>query len=79
MWLDALVNYYTVLGYPANGPTQDDVFKEIIHVIGKDILRFHTLMWPAFLLANGYPLPREVVVHNFWLLRSVPEMGMMIR
>lgn len=75
VWLDALINYYTVLGYPNNEPLDKEnnssIFSNIVHVLGKDIIRFHSLLWPCFLLANKYPLPKEIVVHNFWLLGNV--------
>ena len=60
VWLDALTNYITGLGYKVNGES-DDNFKKYwpadIHVIGKDIIRFHTIYWPVFLMALGLPLP----------------------
>ncbi len=75
VWLDALVNYYTVLGYPQTAPTkstgEDTTFHSITHVLGKDILRFHALVWPGMLLAAGYPTPKGLVVHNFWLKDNV--------
>lgn len=59
VWLDALVNYITALGYP---DTQSEKFKQFwpaaVHVVGKDILRFHALFWPAFLMAVGLPTPQ---------------------
>jgi len=71
VWLDALVNYYTALGYPKNNPEKDTIFQNMIHVLGKDIIRFHSLFWPAFLAANDFPFPKELIVHNFWLLKNV--------
>lgn len=60
VWLDALTNYKTVLDGFEN-------FKgEMIHVIGKDIIKFHCVYWPAFLTACKYPLPKEVIVHGHW-------------
>jgi len=68
VWLDALVNYYTALKYPITNPKDNELYSNIIHIIGKDIIRFHSILWPAFLLANDYPLPREIITHNFWLM-----------
>jgi len=71
VWVDALINYYTALGYPYKDPNSDSVFSNMTHILGKDILRFHSVIWPALLLANKYPLPKRLVVHNFWLLKKV--------
>jgi len=66
VWCDALSNYITALGY---GREDDENFKKFwpadVHVLGKDILRFHALLWPAFLLSAKLPLPRELLVHGF--------------
>ncbi|KAL4710054.1 hypothetical protein ACJJTC_011639 [Scirpophaga incertulas] len=68
VWLDALVNYLTSIGYP-----DEDVMKSKgrpwpadVHVIGKDILKFHGIYWPAFLMAANWPPPRKLVVHGHW-------------
>jgi len=62
VWLDALVNYLTVSGYPSSGclwpPTE--------HIIGQDILRFHAIYWPAFLMAAGLELPGRIITHSHW-------------
>ncbi len=63
VWLDALANYLTVAGYPDRAAAPADV-----HVVGKDILKFHAIYWPAFLLAAGLPLPRTIVAHSHWTL-----------
>jgi methionyl-tRNA synthetase len=67
VWLDALTNYITALGYP---DTEDEKFKRFwptaLHVIGKDILRFHAVYWPAFLMAAGLPTPQRVFAHGWW-------------
>jgi methionyl-tRNA synthetase len=67
VWLDALTNYITALGYP-NQDSAD--FKEYwgnsLHVLGKDILRFHAVYWPAFLMAAGLPPPARVFAHGWW-------------
>jgi len=72
VWLDALANYITALGY---GGPDDSLYREFwardgaerVHVIGKDILRFHAVYWPAFLLSAGEPLPTTVWAHGWWL------------
>ena len=64
MWLDALVNYLTVSGHPLPGHT----WPPTEQVVGKDILRFHAIFWPAFLLAAGLELPRKIVTHSHWVV-----------
>ena len=72
VWLDALTNYITGLGYDADG-NHGDLFKKYwpadLHLIGKDIIRFHTIYWPIFLMALDIPLPKQVFGHP-WLLRG---------
>jgi methionyl-tRNA synthetase len=63
VWLDALSNYITVLGYPDN-PTWKDFWPADVQVVGKDILRFHAGIWPAMLLGLGLPLPKVLLVHG---------------
>ena len=69
VWFDALLNYYTALGYGRDGDDVTDRFwgEPTHHLIGKDILKFHTVYWPALLLAAGIELPKEVFVHGFLL------------
>ena len=68
VWFDALLNYYTALGYAHPGEDLTDRFwPATYHVIGKDILKFHTIYWPALLMAAGLPLPHHVFVHGFLL------------
>ena len=66
VWIDALTNYLTGVGFP---DTEDATFRQFwpadIHVIGKDILRFHTIYWPAFLMSAGLDLPKRVFAHGF--------------
>ena len=66
VWCDALANYISALGY---GTDKDDLFKKFwaadVHIVGKDILRFHALIWPAMLLSAGLPLPKTIWVHGF--------------
>lgn len=69
VWVDALTNYLTGVGYPDGG----DLWRywpADLHVIGKDIVRFHAVYWPAFLMSAGLPLPREVFGHGFVLNRG---------
>ncbi|KAJ0049844.1 hypothetical protein NL108_003624 [Boleophthalmus pectinirostris] len=67
VWLDALVNYLTVAGYPGNYQQWWNVTH---HVVGKDILKFHAIYWPAFLLGVGLPLPQTIHVHSHWTVRG---------
>jgi methionyl-tRNA synthetase len=68
VWFDALLNYYTALSYARPGDDLTDRFwPATVHLIGKDILKFHTVFWPAMLLAAGLPLPEHVFVHGFLL------------
>ena len=72
VWLDALTNYITALGYDPDGSGEN--FKKYwpadVHVIGKDILRFHTIYWPIFLMSMGLPLPKQVFGHPWMLFAS---------
>jgi len=65
VWVDALVNYLTGIGYP-DGPDFERRWAAAEHVIGKDILKPHTVFWPTLLHAAGLPLPRHVHVHGYW-------------
>ncbi len=77
VWLDALVNYITGIGYDVDGDNKD-LFNKYwpadLHVIGKDIIRFHTIYWPIFLLALGVPLPKQIYGHG-WLLQDGGKMS----
>lgn len=69
VWLDALVNYLTRAGYPfPPGQEQKSMWPADVHVVGKDIVRFHCVYWPAFLMALDLPLPRNVLVHGHWTM-----------
>jgi methionyl-tRNA synthetase len=68
VWFDALLNYYTALGYARDGEDLTDRYWPANHIIGKDILKFHTVYWPAFLLAAGVEVPRTVYVHGYLLM-----------
>jgi methionyl-tRNA synthetase len=74
VWLDALSNYITALGWGSGKYDEFDKYWPALHLVGKDILRFHTVYWPAFLLAAGIALPRSVFVHGM-LLREGQKMG----
>jgi methionyl-tRNA synthetase len=67
VWLDALVNYVTALGFGSGDMSLYERYWPGIHVIGKDILRFHAVYWPAFLMSAGMPVPRQIVGHGWWL------------
>ena len=77
VWLDALTNYITGIGYDADG-NSSDLYKKYwpadLHLIGKDIIRFHTIYWPIFLMALGEPLPKQVFGHP-WLLQGDGKMS----
>ena len=69
VWIDALANYISALGYPEEtdpGSYYDKYWPASLHVVGKDILRFHAVYWPAFLMAAGLPLPRRIFAHGWW-------------
>ena len=67
MWLDALSNYITALGYPENKELYDKYWPANIHLVGKEIVRFHSIIWPAVLMSLDLPLPKQVLGHG-WLL-----------
>ena len=77
VWLDALTNYITGLGYDADG-NHGDLYNKYwpadLHLIGKDIVRFHTIYWPIFLMSMGIPLPKQVFGHP-WLLQGDGKMS----
>ncbi|MGI6717486.1 MAG: methionine--tRNA ligase [Eubacteriales bacterium] len=76
VWIDALSNYITAIGYDTENPSEQ--YKKLwpadLHVIGKDIVRFHTIYWPIILLALGEPLPKKVLGHP-WLLMNNEKMS----
>src|SRR5262249_28809574 len=73
VWVDARTNYLTSLGSPENPPEMAKWWPADLHLIGKDIVRFHTVYWPAFLMSAGLPLPRQVFGHGFLLNRGQKE------
>jgi methionyl-tRNA synthetase len=75
VWLDALTNYLTGLGYPEKTPDMDAFWPASLHLIGKDVVRFHAVYWPAFLMSAGLPLPKQVFGHGFVLARGGEKMS----
>jgi methionyl-tRNA synthetase len=69
VWIDALTNYITALGYPENTPDMQNFWPETLHIVGKDIQRFHCVYWPAFLMGADLPLPKRVYSHG-WLMAA---------
>jgi methionyl-tRNA synthetase len=71
VWLDALTNYISALGYP---DTNSEDFKSFwpadIHIMGKDITKFHAIYWPAILMAAGLPVPKKIVSHGWWIVKG---------
>ncbi len=77
VWLDALTNYITGIGYDADGESSETfntLWPADVHIIGKDIIRFHVIYWPIFLMALGLPLPKKVYGHG-WLLQEGGKMS----
>ncbi|MGE3764757.1 MAG: methionine--tRNA ligase [Kofleriaceae bacterium] len=73
VWMDALTNYYSDLvgdDIDLDGPDAKKYFPEAVHLIGKDILRFHAVYWPAFLMSAGLPLPKSIFAHGWWTVRG---------
>ncbi len=70
VWLDALINYLTAAGYPDGAAPLWRFWPADVHVVGKDIIRFHAVIWPALLLAAGLPPPRRVVANGWWTARG---------
>lgn len=71
VWIDALTNYLTVAGYPdTNGADYKKYWPADLHMVGKDILRFHAVYWPAFLMAADLPPPKRVFAHGWWTIEG---------
>ena len=71
VWMDALTNYLTVTGYPdTNCETYNDFWPAALHIIGKDITRFHAVYWPAFLMSAGLPVPQQIFAHGFLTVKG---------
>lgn len=73
VWVDALTNYLTGLGFPDETPEMSNFWPADLHLIGKDIVRFHTIYWPAFLMSANLPVPKSVFGHGFLLNRGQKE------
>jgi methionyl-tRNA synthetase len=71
VWLDAVTNYVTAAGYPdIDGEKFKTFWPADLHMVGKDIVRFHTVYWPAFLAAAGLPTPKRVFAHGWWTIEG---------
>jgi len=70
VWYDALTNYLTGLGYPDRTAEMETFWPANLHMVGKDILRFHAVYWPAFLMSAGVPAPRGVFAHGWWTVEG---------
>ena len=70
VWFDALLNYVTALSYAREGEDLTDRFWPAFHIIGKDILKFHAVYWPAFLMAAGYEVPKGMFIHGYLLMEG---------
>jgi methionyl-tRNA synthetase len=66
VWIDALANYISAIGYPHDEENFHKFWPANVHIVGKDILRFHAVYWPAFLMAAGLPIPRRIFAHGWW-------------
>jgi len=74
VWIEALLNYATAIGYGTDSKRFDEVWPANIHLVGKDIARFHAVIWPAMLMAAGQPVPHRVFAHG-WLLVGGQKMS----
>ncbi|KAF5012975.1 hypothetical protein FDECE_982 [Fusarium decemcellulare] len=73
VWVDALINYVTTAGFGTKWHTESadkGIWPADVHVVGKDIIRFHAIYWPALLMAVGLPLPKKIVCHNHWTMSN---------
>jgi methionyl-tRNA synthetase len=70
VWLDALANYLTAVGYPDEGNERFAFWPANVHLVGKEIIRFHAVYWPAFLMAAGLPLPEKIFSHGWWTVEG---------
>jgi methionyl-tRNA synthetase len=70
VWLDALANYITALGYPDMNTAAGRFWPADLHLVGKDILRFHAVYWPALLMAAGLPVPKRIFGHGWWTVEG---------
>ena len=70
VWLDALLSYITPLGFGCDKENKISLFENAHHFVGKDILRFHAIFWPAFLMSLNLPLPKRIFTHGWWLIEG---------
>jgi len=70
VWLDALTNYLTATGYPNPADSKAGFWPADVHLVGKDIIRFHAVYWPAFLMAAGLPLPKTIGSNGWWTVEG---------
>ncbi|HJS85913.1 MAG TPA: methionine--tRNA ligase [Acetobacteraceae bacterium] len=70
VWLDALINYITACGFPDETAPHWKFWPADVHMVGKDIIRFHAVYWPAFLMAAGLPVPRRISSHGWWTVEG---------
>jgi methionyl-tRNA synthetase len=70
VWFDALTNYITAVGFPDDTQRFEKYWPADLHLMGKEIVRFHTVYWPAFLMAAGLPLPKQIVGHGWWMMND---------
>jgi methionyl-tRNA synthetase len=70
VWLDALTNYMSALGYPEKTPDMANFWPADLHMVGKDIVRFHAVYWPAFLMSANIPCPKRVFAHGWWTIEG---------
>ena len=70
VWFDAVANYITALGYPDEPQRYEKYWPEAIHLVGKEIVRFHSIIWPAMLMSAGLPIPKQILGHGWLLLEG---------
>jgi methionyl-tRNA synthetase len=70
VWFDALINYVSAVGFPSDEARFGKVWPADVHLVGKEIFRFHTVIWPAMLMALGMPLPKKVFAHGWWTVEG---------
>ncbi len=70
VWVDALTNYLTATGWPEAGGSLEAYWPADLHLVGKDIVRFHAVYWPAFLMSAGLPTPKRVFAHGWWTVEG---------
>ncbi len=71
VWFDALINYLTCAGFGSDNEKFSQFWPPDLHVVGKDIIKFHAVYWPAFLISAGLPLPRHIFAHGWWTIGDV--------